>query len=111
MPKVKSYQHEGIPFRWIFICPGCEHRHYVPTQDAHVADDKLIWTFNGDIERPTFSPSLMLKTGKYVVPDFEDDFPGQNSICHSIVTDGMIHFCGDSTHHLSGQTLPLPEIE
>jgi len=55
------------------------------------------WTFNGNDEAPTFSPSLLLN--------------GQNPprICHSYVTDGRIQFLGDSTHALAGQTVDLPD--
>ncbi len=112
MAKVKEYLDGDVRIRWCFMCQGCGHMHYLPTPDAHVPGDTLIWGFNGDVDKPTFSPSLMLKTGKYADPNFDDEgAPELSTVCHSIVTDGMIHFCGDSTHHLSGQTLELPEIE
>jgi hypothetical protein len=78
--------------RWgkkvIFHCPGCNERHVLPL------DGPEAWTFNGDTERPTLSPSVML--------------PG---VCHSFVTDGRIQFLNDCTHALAGQTVDLPEVE
>lgn len=61
------------------------------------------WTFNGDTARPTLQPSLKLT---YNYGSEKTPF-----VCHSIVTDGRIAYCGDSTHALSGQTVELPEVE
>lgn len=59
----------------------------------------MIWSFNGDMERPTFSPSLLVwPTGD-----------GYQKRCHLFLTDGQLQFCGDSDHALAGQTVPLPE--
>jgi hypothetical protein len=59
------------------------------------------WTFNGDLERPTFTPSLLV-TG-YLNAD------NPNGICHSFITDGQIRYLADSTHRLAGQTVDLGE--
>jgi hypothetical protein len=59
------------------------------------------WTFNGDLERPTFSPSLLV-TGY-----LNKKHP--NGICHSYITNGQIQYLGDSTHELAGKTIELPE--
>lgn len=71
-----------------FWCPGCESGHG-PT-DA--------WEYNGDAERPTFSPSILVRGGS------------RNLVCHSFVRDGQIEFLGDCTHRLAGQTVPLPDV-
>lgn len=113
-------------------CPGCGG-HVVATdwtpagmEQAHPELAHPRWTFNGDLERPTLSPSLLTRTGHYLhspaVPgncacDFEERCPGHGPwtwpcvICHSFVTDGRIQFLGDCTHALAGQTVDLPEIE
>ena len=59
----------------------------------------MSWTFNGSIESPTFSPSLLCN---------QDD-PG--SRCHSFVKDGKIQFLNDCWHELRGQTVEIPEWE
>jgi hypothetical protein len=61
----------GRYFHW---CPACLELHALP--------DK--WTFNGNIERPSFSPSFRQNSGR--------------GDCHYIITGGQIHFCGDSYH-------------
>jgi hypothetical protein len=68
----------------LFHCPGCEC--------AHGPDGG--WTFNGDMARPTFSPSILVRT--------------ETSRCHSFVKDGQIEFLPDCTHALAGKTVPLP---
>lgn len=89
--------------RVIFRCPGCQDNHQISVGT---------WTFNGDLERPTFTPSLLVKG--YGYPHGIDPEPGEvqkpgPTVCHSFVTDGRIQFLGDCTHVLAGQTVELPE--
>lgn len=77
---------DGELVGYLFECPGC--------CEAHIFDDR--WRFNGDLERPTLSPSYLTWT---------DD-----ARCHSFVKDGRIRFLGDCTHDLAGQTVDLPEL-
>lgn len=94
----------------IFHCPGCDDNH-----QAHVGR----WAFNGDLERPTLSPSLLVGGVQWdtdLYPYFQsrrDRHPnvpvGERIVCHSFVTDGRIQFLDDSTHVLAGQTVDLPE--
>lgn len=88
-------------------CPGCETLH-VLTVDSNT---RPRWEWNKNIDKPTFFPSLLVKTGKYVHADYIDE-PGLESvICHSIITDGKIKFEPDTTHKLRGQTVDLLDIE
>lgn len=97
----------------LFECPACGYSHpfYVATPKTPsgepwpTRDGKPwpIWTFNGDEERPTFSPSLLV----HGAPEANPPTPR----CHSFVRDGRIEFCTDSTHAMAGRTVDLPEIE
>lgn len=78
-----------------FTCPGCE--------EAHAIDQR--WQFNGDFERPTFSPSFL--TWNDPSPDPKPGKFRDGWRCHSFITDGQIAFCSDSTHALAGQTVPM----
>ena len=81
---------------WIFECPAC--------CCAHGFKNDGRWTFNGDLYKPTFTPSLDVKwviTNSNVIKER----------CHSFVTDGMIHYQGDCTHIFAGQTLELLGID
>lgn len=88
--------HGGGRYGWEHWCPGCNDRHSIPTS-GHKA-----WEFNGDTALPTFSPSV-LNTWKNA-----DD--GIELRCHYYIVDGTIQYCGDCTHALAGQTVPLPEL-
>lgn len=93
--------------RFVFFCPGCK--------DGHVINDR--WQFNGDYERPTVTPSILVT---YRHPKgFSNENPaplGYNGEyvedrCHSYITDGKIQFLDDSTHDLKGQTVSLEEMK
>lgn len=91
-----------------FWCPGCDEAHMVTVESP------VGWDWNGDLERPTFSPSVKVTGVKW---DAESPFcrpqhhveVGQMTVCHSFVTDGRIQFLTDSTHELAGQTVDLPD--
>ncbi len=70
-----------------FFCPGCGYTH---------SFSLAIHTFNGDMDRPTLSPSLL--------QNFTRD-----RICHSLITDGYIRYLNDCWHKLKGQTVELPD--
>ena len=95
--KLRSLDHNMVAF----LCPGCKTRHAISTDR---------WTFNGDGDNPTFSPSVLVKTGRAVDPNFQREPGDLPEVCHSFVRDGQIQFLGDCTHALAGQTVPLPDI-
>lgn len=76
--------------RLIFWCPGCDGPHTPRIEGAHA------WTWNGDRERPTLTPSILVRDGVFV--------------CHSYLTDGQIKFLDDCTHDLANKTVPLPDF-
>lgn len=76
---------------WEHWCPGCDDTHLIPVPR---------WSFNGDVVRPTFTPSVRITWGSA---------PGSRQ-CHYNITNGEIFFHGDSTHKCAGQTLPLRPI-
>ncbi len=104
-----------------FYCPACQGYHTVPI-DPGPRDH---WTWNNDVDKPTFYPSVDVTSGHYMrshVPgsscwctynkehpeEAEDGF--ECSRCHSFVKDGMISYLPDCTHALAGQTVPLGDI-
>ena len=56
-----------------------------------------LWTWNGDFERPTIEGSIKVTGG----PE------GARTVCHSVVTDGVINFCPDCTHAMRGRAVRL----
>lgn len=88
MKIIPLYDSSGNAEHWMFWCPGCEANH------AFIVGR---WTFNGDMNKPTFSPSLLY--GK----------DGRHQRCHIFVTDGKIQYLSDCDHELAGQIINLPE--
>jgi len=108
----------------MFWCPGCDGAHSVSVNSGIPGRD---WAFNGDGDKPTFSPSVLVTSTKLTekgdldidqwrkdgYPKHEDGFKfdSKPSVCHSFVTDGRIQFLGDCTHALAGQTVDLPDFD
>ena len=103
----------------MFCCPGCKSSHRI----QHGAGAGPRWGWNGDVERPTFTPSVLV-TGRdfteagesaydaWVAAGFPKPAPSFESLdvgCHSFVTDGRIEFLGDCTHAMAGQTVDLAD--
>jgi len=78
-----------------FKCPGCEAWHTYRSGPKH--DDFPTWEWNGSVSSPTFYPSMIVGRGT-------------DRVCHFFVTHGWIAFELDSTHHLAGKTVELPEV-
>ena len=90
---------------YVHWCPGCKHAHYIRT-DGEGSGPR--WTFDGNVEAPTFGPSVRIFTPAHID---EDDGPQpERTDCHYFVKAGQIEFCGDSAHALAGQTVPLPDL-
>jgi hypothetical protein len=81
------------PSRVSFWCPGCNRSHTLA-----IAPAPHPWDFNGNTERPTFTPSV--KETSY--------HSGSPLICHSWVADGQIEFLEDSSGHTLRGKHPLP---
>lgn len=84
---------------WVFFCPGCKYYHFFQTEKGPNYAGAPIWTWNGSVEKPTFSPSLGVNMG----------IPAAR--CHSFVRDGRIEYLGDSYHELRGQTVEMQETD
>lgn len=93
-----------------FKCPACAasqavygdgqvydlpDQHSVPVQTGDPED----WGFNGDLERPTLTPSVRVRYGEEL--DYQ---------CHFFVRNGQIQYCGDSTHALAGKTIEMEDV-
>lgn len=105
---------DGRPFpeRWGFYCPGCraelQRRQAAGELDIddeschdlslHMMNVRDVHRFNGDVERPTFEPSIMAHGAPSVV-------------CHSYVRAGRIQYLDDCTHAMRGTTIDLPEVD
>lgn len=121
MSKIRRIDHHspaGVLYGYEFRCPGCGGKHLLPVgfggNGVHAR-----WSFNGSMDRPTFTPSVLARGVEQVFDaggnwtgEWKKDASGASVpyVCHSFVTDGRIQFLGDSTHSLAGQTVDLPEL-
>ncbi len=105
---------------WI-ITPGPFRNHFIPVQIKGTRAGTGNWTWNGDTEKPTLRPSLLV-TGMPLREEFFTDEQREaikrgektqlnEMVCHSWITDGQINFLSDSNHKLAGQTLDLLDVE
>lgn len=101
-----------------FWCPGCDGVHGIKISK----DGKDGWTWNGDPNKPTFRPSVLVRRGHFSErwkkgdpcsctynkehPEAPTRFGCMR--CHSFVTDGRIQFLADCSHTLAGKTVDLP---
>lgn len=104
---------------YIFWCPACKCGHGVwitgPNSVTHAT-----WTWNGSMDKPTFQPSLKITRNMWdppVTPENREEYKKnpwpqtqKEHICHVVVTDGRLNFCGDCTHELAGKSVPMEDF-
>lgn len=96
---------QGAIVGYYVRCPACDaedvgHGHLFAVR---MGDGSPGWDFDGNLERPTFSPSMLArcKLGPEQRPH----------ACHSFVRDGRIEYLSDCTHAMAGQTVELPLLD
>lgn len=94
----------------VIACPACDGQLH-GMRILPPFEPNRQWVFDGNFEKPTLTPSVNIRTGKYVDPKFEDSGGVESKICHFFITNGQISYCSDSTHDKAGMTLDLPEID
>jgi hypothetical protein len=80
---------------YLFHCKACGYSHgvWVTSKSPYTGAQ---WSFNGNMEKPTFSPSLNINA---------------TYKCHSFITDGKIQYLNDCTHSMAGLTLEMDDID
>lgn len=82
----------------VFYCPGCKFHHHLQIERGSTNPDGPIWEWNGDMEKPTFAPSLMVNAGT-------------EQQCHLFLREGRISYLNDSHHELAGRTVALVDLD
>lgn len=93
---------------WV-VCPGCKTEgnsglHMLPIEPT---TKRPFWTWDGNEQAPTLSPSILTKSSYYT----GKDTPPRKFICHSYLRNGVWEYLDDSTHSLKGQHVPTPPLE
>jgi hypothetical protein len=84
--------------RLMFWCPGCDNAHTIRINEAGALN---YWSWDGCVNHPTIQPSILVN---------RDGLNPNVPICHSYVRDGYIQFLPDSSHKLTGLTVPIPDF-
>ena len=96
--------------RLSYWCQGCERLHSVAVGEGSGPR----WGWNGDVEKPTFTPSVLTRVIRATRQEPPIDPSGVQThvhqICHTFITDGRVQFLNDCTHQYAGQTLDLPDL-
>lgn len=102
-----------------FWCHGCNEAHTV----WHGEGPGPRWTWNGDVDKPVFGPSVLVTGTEWLTDDEHarlmrgEHVEATPKRCHTFVgcngaAPGQIIFLGDCTHALAGQVTdlaPLPD--
>lgn len=114
---VGAYGQEGT-FGYAFYCPGCKHTHHINTRKDPNHPNGHVWEFDGNLEKPTFAPSLLVRWTMHeppVTPENYDQYKANpweqtkvEKVCHSFIRSGQIQFLTDCTHELAGKTVDIP---
>lgn len=101
MRRIEGRTYKGLA-HW---CPACNEAHAFAIEGKNSSG--ACWTWDGDVEAPTFAPSMLIKTGPY--PHQPNEQP-RIDVCHYFLKKGIIEYLGDCTHHLKGQKINLPPL-
>jgi hypothetical protein len=97
---IESPVMEVLEFAWGWIfkfdCDACFRTHAVTVHGD--ADTGVKWTWNGDLEKPTFRPAILCQADR------------QGVRCHLEVTEGRIAYLADCGHLLAGKTVPMGTV-
>lgn len=117
MGMISSKLRNSAGGRLSYWCQGCDMLHQVSVGDGPGPR----WGWNGEVERPTFTPSVLVQWDQAEPPattlEIRDKIlSGEivqtrvHKVCHTFITDGRVQFLGDCTHAFAGQTLDLPDL-
>ena len=92
---------------YIHWCPACERGHAIQVGAASGPN----WSFDGDVNRPTFSPSVLIRYNGADADTRRDDAGrAPSAVCHYFLTGGVINYLGDCSHELRGTSVELSEF-
>lgn len=125
MGQISKVLRDGDGGRLLYWCQGCDEAHVVMTG----AGPGPRWSWNGDLVRPVFSPSVLTRGGRFTpsgqaaydawynsgCPPNPPQFERQDTVCHTFIgcngaQPGEVIFLPDCTHALAGQVHPLPDL-
>lgn len=101
--KLIPLEENGQIVAYLLDCPGCGMSHAPYARPHESPLSRASWDFNGDLEVPTFSPSILVKV--------ESPYTGKPLICHFFIQNGYLRFLGDCTHFLAGKSVEMRDVD
>lgn len=91
--KIKQFTRDGVP-HVVFKDPTSSGCIALPIGPGHspFAEAGNAWSWDGNAEAPTLTPSVKCSTD------------------HFFVRNGQVEFCGDAPHGNAGKTVPLEDL-
>ncbi len=105
---LRTVEDHGVRYSALmFVCPGCAEPYTLPSGESYTpsgihmlpvnsSDKSPSWAWDGDIEAPTVSPSILTRWN--------------DRVCHSFLRAGVFEFLDDCTHSLAGQSVPMVDL-
>ena len=87
-------------------CPGCDEMHVFAVEGKNHAGAS--WTFDGNLEKPTFDPSMNITVNGPGKPGYDPAEPTE--VCHYFLQAGELKYLNDCTHKLKNKTVSLPDL-
>lgn len=118
MAQISKYLRDVAGGGLSFWCQGCRKAHTVWVGEGPGPR----WTWNGDVEKPVFGPSVLVQGVKRLTDEQHAAFMRGEPLpeptplrCHTFVgcngaQPGEIIFLSDCTHELAGTVQPLAEL-
>lgn len=116
---------DGLRSGVSYWCQGCKQTHAITLK---APPGESMWSWNGDVIKPVFSPSVVVRTGHHASfwkqgddcwCKYNEEHPNDAdvvcTICHTFVgcngaQPGEVIFLSDSTHELKGTVQPFPDL-
>ena len=104
LPHPDYLKHKGQDWLGFDVrCPGCKYDHRIMVNYGIQSEkQEPKWTFNNNLDKPTFSPSLLCRE--------IDEQNNVKYVCHSFIRDGQWQYLSDCTHLLAGKTVDMIDI-
>lgn len=124
---------------WVW-CPGCQDAHKINVVSEDGSKDPITWDWDGNLERPTFSPSILCGHSVHLCPPeythtevcqdpdncgarghgLAEDGSRTHYLphavtpafgrCHSYIRAGRWEFLDDCAHSLAGKTVDMVSL-
>lgn len=133
MTRIKMVDDDQGRYCGIEIQCHAGHTHFISTtwtppgkvrSPLYPANAPSNWTFNGDFNSPSVSPSVRTRSGHFSHPggkpgncycDYQQRYPDKEPLpekwycynCHFVLTAGIVNYCSDCSHEYKDKQLPL----